>query len=107
MGVGQDHLELVSNSDSGEHVADGAANGTENCVSLLLLQPHSEFECVGLGLLADLLADLNGDVLEPSGEGSQLALHYNLSGLDVDGDSLGNLEFLLSNNELHGGYGDK
>jgi hypothetical protein len=44
MGVGEDHAELVADGDSGDHVADDASDGTEHCVSLLLLEPHAELE---------------------------------------------------------------
>jgi len=44
MGVCEDHLEFVSNLNSGDHVTDGAADGTDHCISLLLLKPHSEFK---------------------------------------------------------------
>ena len=44
MGVGQDHLELVSHLDSSHHVLDGGLDGTNSGVSLFLLEPHPELE---------------------------------------------------------------
>jgi len=63
MGVGEDHLELVSDADSSEHVADCAFNSAQYCVSLLLLKPHTELEGVG-SLLIGFSSDLDWDVLE-------------------------------------------
>jgi len=37
MRVCEDHLELVPNTDSSEHVTDGTLDSSQNCVSLLLL----------------------------------------------------------------------
>ena len=92
MGVGEDHLELVADSDSLHHVADGGADGAQHGVSLLLLQPHAELEGGGLGLVVGLLADLNGHMLEPAGESTQLALDHYLPGLHVDSHALGDLQ---------------
>ena len=44
MGVGQDHLELVADSDSSDHVSDDTFSGSQHGVSLLLLEPHPEFD---------------------------------------------------------------
>ena len=101
MGVGEDHLELVSDSDSLHHVADGGADSAQHGVSLLLLQPHAELEGGGLSLVIGLLANLNGDVFEATGEGAQLALHDYLPCLHVDTDSFGDFEGLLSHDVLH------
>jgi hypothetical protein len=106
MGVGEDHLELVSNGDALNHISDGAADGAEDCISLLLLQPHSEFEGGFISLLADLLSDLDGDVLKSSREGAKFALDNNLSRLQVHGDALGDFKLLLSTDKLHSWYGD-
>ena len=102
MGVGEDHFELVAHGDSGDHVADGASNGSKHCVSLLLLQPHPELKSAGLALITGLLPDLDRDVLEALGESTQLALDHNLSGLHLDVHALGDLEFLLGDDVLHG-----
>lgn len=102
MGVGEDHLELVSNSHSLDHVADSATDSSKNSVTLLFLEPHAELKGVGFGLFVGLLADLDGDVFEPAGEGAQLALDHDLTGLDVNGDSFGDFQLLLCYDVLHG-----
>ena len=91
MGISKDHFELVADGDSLNHVADSGADSAEDGVSLLLLKPHSELESAGLGLLAGLLANFDGDVFEPAGEGAKLALNHNFSGSDVDGHTFGDL----------------
>lgn len=91
MGVGKDHLKLVSNGDSLDHVADSGSDGSQDGVSFLLLQPHAELEGRGLALLTGLLTDLDRDVFEATGESTQLALDYHFTGLDLDVDALGDL----------------
>jgi len=44
MGICQNHLEFVSVGDTIDHVSNGTSDGSEDCVSLFLLKPHSEFE---------------------------------------------------------------
>ena len=44
MRICQNHLEFISVGDTVDHVSDGASDSTEDCVSLLLLKPHSEFK---------------------------------------------------------------
>jgi len=44
MGVSQYHLEFIANGYTGYHVANSAADGAEDSVSLLLLQPHAELK---------------------------------------------------------------
>ena len=102
MGVGEDHLELVADTDSGDHVSNCAPNGAKHCVSLLLLQPHPELERSGLALVVGLLPDLDGDVLETLGQGTQFALYCDLAGLHLDVHALGDLECLLGDDVLHG-----
>ncbi len=100
MGVGEDHAELVADGDSGDHVADDAAHGTEHCVSLLLLEPHAELES-GLAPLGVLLADLEGDVAEALGQFAERTLDGDGAGLDFDADSFGDLELLFRHDVLH------
>lgn len=95
MGVGKDHAELVTSSDSGDHVADYAAYGAEHCVSLLLLEPHSEPESWLVALLGVLLADLEGDVTEALGQLAEWALDSDCAGLHLDVDSIWDFQFLL------------
>ena len=94
MGVGEHHLELVSHRHSRHHIADGAADGADGGVALLLLEPHPEPQgvLVGLGLA---LVDFDRDVPEGLREGAQLALHHYFSGLHLHLHALGDLEFLL------------
>lgn len=92
--VGEDHAELVADSDSGNHVADDASDGTEYCISLLLLEPHAELKS-GLSPLGVLLSDLEGNVAEALGEFAERALDSDCAGFDVDGDSFWDFEFLL------------
>lgn len=101
MRVGQHHSELVAHGHSGEHIADSAPDSTKHSVSLLLLQPHSELECVLASLLGSFFADVDGDVLEGAGESAQFALHSHLSGLDLDIHVLGHDQLLLCDNVLH------
>ena len=101
VGVGQHHAELVADGDSGDHVADDAAHGAEHCVSLLLLEPHAEPESWLVGPLGVLFADLEGNVAEALGEFSEWALDSDGASFDFDGDSVGDFEFLLSNDVLH------
>ena len=101
VGVGQHHAELVADSDSGDHVADDAAHCAEHCVSLLLLEPHAEPESWLVGPLGVLLADLEGNVAEALGEFSEWALDGDGAGLDFDGDSVGDFEFLFCDDVLH------
>jgi len=97
--VCEDHSEFISDSDSLDHIADGASDGSQDSVSLLLLKPHSEFE--GAGFAGGFLEDINGDVLEASLEGTQLSFYFDLAGLDVDSNVLRDVEGLLSNDVLH------
>ena len=69
MRIGEDHSELVADGDTLDHVSDGAANGSNGCVSLLLLEPDSEFECVFVGF-GFSLEDFDGDVSEALLEGA-------------------------------------
>lgn len=101
MRVSEDHAELVPDGNSSNHVADSAANGTQDCVSLFLLEPHSEFKGVSIALSAFLFADIDGDVLEAPGKGAQLALDCNFPCLQVDRNALWDLELLFSNDKLH------
>jgi hypothetical protein len=70
MGICQDHLELVSVGDSVNHVSDDASDGAQDCVSLFLLQPHSEFECGFVGFGALLFGEFEGNMSELFGEGA-------------------------------------
>lgn len=99
MGVGEDHSEFISNSDSLNHIADSASDGSQDSVSLLFLKPHSELE--GASLASGFLADINGDVLEASLEGTQLSFYFDVAGLDIDGNVFGDVQGLLSNDVLH------
>ena len=101
MGIGKDQLELVADGNSLNHVADSGANSAEDCISLLLLEPHSELESAGFGLLTGLLADFDGDVFEPAIKGAKLALNHHFSRLDVHGHTLGDLKLLFSQDVLH------
>jgi len=101
VGVGQDHAELVADSDSGDHVSDDASNSTQHCVSLLLLEPHAESESGLVGPLGVLFADLEGNVAEALGEFAEWTLDCYGSGFDLDGDSIRDFEFLLSDYILH------
>ena len=69
MGVCQDHLELVPVGDSIHHVSDGGSDGTEDCVSLLLLKPHSELEG-WVSFFVFVLDHFERDVFEGFGKGA-------------------------------------
>ena len=57
VGVGEDHAELVADSDTSDHVSDPAADGAQGGISLLLLQPHAQLHALLAGLLQLLLPD--------------------------------------------------
>ena len=101
MGVSEDHAELVAGGDSGDHVADDAAHGTEHCVSLFLLEPHSEPESWLVALLGVLLANFEGNVVEALGQFPEWTLDGDCARLDLDVDSIGDFEFLLRDDVLH------
>jgi hypothetical protein len=102
MGVGQDHSEFIPDCNASEHVSNGASDGSEHGVSLLLLQPHPELDGGGFALFAEVLSDLDGDVFEAPRELTEFALDDDLPGLDVDGDALWDFEFLFSYDVFHG-----
>ncbi len=91
MGIGQDHLELVSDSHTSNHVSNNATNSAEDCISLLFLEPHSEFKSLLFGLVWEFLSDFDGNVFESSGQGAEFALDDHFSRLSLDGYSFGNI----------------
>lgn len=103
MGVGQDHSEFVAGGDSGDHVADDTSHGAEHCVSLLLLEPHSELETV-LVLFGLFLSHFEWDVAETFGELAEWALDCDSSGFDFDFDAVWDFELLFRNYVLHYSY---
>ena len=101
MGVGEDHLELVSDGDSGDHVSNSASDGAESSVSLFLLKPHSELKSFLSGFLEGLLPEFEGDVSEGSGDFAEWAANGDVSGFDINLDSVGDRELLFSDDVLH------
>lgn len=85
MGISHDHSELIAHSDTSEHVANSAPDATNSCVSLFLLQPHSEAKRVLASLFGDFLTDVDGDVFEGTSEGAKISLDSHVPGLDIDG----------------------
>ena len=63
MGICQNHLEFISASNTINHVSDDTSDGTEDSVSLFLLEPHSEFNG-GISFLVTLFYHLERDVFE-------------------------------------------
>lgn len=104
VGVGEHHLELVADCHSCDHVANNASDCAQDCVSLLLLQPHAESESGLVALLGVFSAHLEWDVAEALGELAEWALDGDCAGLDLDLDSFWDFEFLLSDDELHDYY---
>ena len=81
MAVCQDHLELVSDGDTDDHVTDSGLDGADSSVSLLALEPHLELENL-LAVFGRLVSvDLDGDVLEGFVEGTEGTLNGDLTGL--------------------------
>ena len=76
MGICQNHLEFVSIGDTIDHVSNGTSDGSEDCVSLFLLKPHSEFEGWN-SLFVLILNHFEGDVLEGFSQGTELTLNGN------------------------------
>jgi len=67
--VSKYHFELVPDRDSGDHIANGAADGSDCCVSLLLLEPHSESQSI-LIVFGFPFEDFDGNVPEALLEGA-------------------------------------
>jgi hypothetical protein len=84
MAVCEDHLELVSNGDTDDHVTDSGLDSANGSVSLLTLEPHLELENLFAVLGRLVSVDLDGDVLEGFSEGSEGALDGDFTGLDAD-----------------------
>ena len=91
MGISKDHLELVAYSNSLNHVSHSASHSPQNCVSLLLLKPHTEFQRRRLIALRLLFTDLDRDVLEAFGESSEFTFDSHFTRLDVNSDSFRDL----------------
>ena len=95
MGISEDHLELVSNSNTSDHISDNASNSTKYSISLLLLKPHSESESRLAIFLGIFFSDFKWDVTEAFGEFSKWALDSDGSSFDLDSDSVWDFEFLF------------
>ena len=88
MGICQNHLEFVSVGDTVDHVSDGASDSTEDCVSLLLLKPHSEFEGWN-SLFVFILNHFEGDVFEWFCQGTEFTFNGDGSWFNINGNSFG------------------
>ncbi len=88
MGVGQNHLEFVTVRNSVNHVSNRWSHCTQYSVSLLLLKPHSEFDCWD-SLFVVFLGHFEGNVSEGFGEGTEFALNGYNSWFNINGNSFG------------------
>ena len=100
MGVGQDHLKLISVGNSVDHVSNCWSDGTEDSVSLLLLEPHSELDWRA-ALFVLILHHFERNMLEWFGQAAELALHWYGSWFNIDCDSFGDFQFLLWDDVFH------
>ena len=64
MGICEDHFELVSNSNTGDHVSDSATNGTKSGISLFLLKPHAKLKSFFARFLSFFFSDLERTMSE-------------------------------------------
>jgi hypothetical protein len=101
MCIGEHHLKLVSIGDTSDHIANGAADGTENGDLLTLLVPHLEDKSAFLSLVILDFAHIKGHVLERPSELAKGALDLYYSGLNFDLDAFRNLQVFLCEDVLH------
>ena len=64
MGIGENHFEFVSGSDTVNHVSNSASNCAKSGISLLLLKPHSEFDSFLSGFFKLIFSDFEGAMPE-------------------------------------------
>jgi len=98
MGVDVAHLVLVALGDTDDHVVDESADGTESGDVLAGTVVHLDGDNILLGV-----RERDGQVREILLEDTTGAGDGDLSGLDVDLDTVGNGDCLLRVNVLHFG----
>lgn len=96
MGVDVSHLVLVTSGDTGDHVVDEGLDGSQSSDVLSVTIEDGDLDLV----IGDLLEG-NVDVRQVLLEGTSGAGDGDSSGLDVNGDTLGDIEQNVGLDELH------
>ncbi len=101
MGICQYHLELISISNSVNHVSDDTSDGSKDCISLFLLKPHPEFKSRFVSFSTLFFLQFEGNMFELLGQRTQFSFNSDDSWFNINCNSFWNLKFLFRNDILH------